>query len=113
MTSHQHVRGHPATWVYRDTWEEVGAWDRPCARCGRPPIAAEGQVGYDACLGHIPGAVSACCGHGVEGPYVLFEDAAELRGEVGDAIVRCRYCGGEGCVICAHRGVVLERGEQP
>ena len=30
------------------------------------------KEGYDACLGHIDGAKSACCGHGVEEPYVLY-----------------------------------------
>jgi len=29
--------------------------------------------GYDHCLGHIDGAVSACCGHGVEDPYVVYK----------------------------------------
>jgi hypothetical protein len=27
--------------------------------------------GYDACLGHIEDAVSACCGHGVGSSYVV------------------------------------------
>ncbi len=105
-----YVRGHPAIWVYEDNREEVDHWDRPCARCGRSPIEAEGQAGYDACLGHIPGAVSACCGHGVLPPYVEFEDGEVLVGEVGDAIVRCGYCGGTGCMFCNDRGVMLERG---
>jgi hypothetical protein len=42
--------------------------DRPCARCGRPPVN-----GMDACLGHLDGVVAACCGHGVEPGYVLRE----------------------------------------
>ncbi len=107
---HQHVRGHPVAWVYADTREPVGDWDRPCARCGRPPLPAEGQVGYDACLGHIPGAIAACCGHGAAGPYVLFEDGVEIRGEVGDRIVRCGVCSGAGCGECDGRGVVLVHG---
>lgn len=64
-------RGHPIYWdgelwrysddgaVYDDT--------RPCKRCGRHPT----PEGYDACLGHVHGATSACCGHGVEEPYIL------------------------------------------
>ena len=28
------------------------------------------KEGYDACLGYIEGAMSACCGHGVEKGYV-------------------------------------------
>lgn len=27
------------------------------------------KEGYDACLGYIKGAKSACCGHGIEEPY--------------------------------------------
>jgi hypothetical protein len=38
---------------------------RPCVRCGRMPT----EDGHDACLGRIPGIVSACCGHGIEAPY--------------------------------------------
>lgn len=109
MTSHQHVRGHRVEWVYADTRESVGAGDRPCIRCGRHPIDAEGQADYDSCLGYISGAISACCGHGVSEPYVLFEDGTELRGRIGDTIVRCGYCCGEGCMFCNHRGIVLER----
>ena len=29
------------------------------------------KEGYDACLGFIEGAKSACCGHGVERAYVV------------------------------------------
>lgn len=73
------VRGHrrgweiewvPGYWVYADTQVPVDAEpDRPCARCRQPPT----PEGHDACLGTIPGAVSACCGHGVEGPFILYE----------------------------------------
>ena len=27
--------------------------------------------GHDACIGHIDGAVSACCGHGMEKGYIM------------------------------------------
>lgn len=57
-------RGHPIVWlnnrwVYEDT--KLPLDDRPCKRCGQQPT----KEGYDACLGHIDGATSACCGHGV------------------------------------------------
>jgi hypothetical protein len=29
------------------------------------------KEGYDNCLGHIEGVASACCGHGVEIPYIV------------------------------------------
>jgi hypothetical protein len=32
------------------------------------------KEGYDACLGYIEGAKSACCGHGVEEGYIVYKD---------------------------------------
>jgi hypothetical protein len=29
------------------------------------------EDGCDACLGHMEGVKSACCGHGVEKPYII------------------------------------------
>jgi hypothetical protein len=64
-------RGHK---VYRDgaDWRYVDdntliANERPCARCGKTPT----PEGYDACLGYIKGAISACCGHGMESPILI------------------------------------------
>lgn len=57
-------------WRYKDTNEILNDNDnRPCKRCGRRPT----KEGYDACLGRIPNATSACCGHGVEEPYIVYE----------------------------------------
>lgn len=69
MTVSGQMRGHPVIcdgvrWVYADG--STAPDDRPCALCDRPPT----HEGYDACLGHIEGATSACCGHGVEEPYI-------------------------------------------
>jgi hypothetical protein len=66
-------------WVYADTLEPVGdSRSRPCIRCGRYPT----EEGHDACLGTLPGGVvAACCGHGIEPPYVMFDDERELHGE--------------------------------
>lgn len=47
-------------WIYADTRESADGHPRPCPQCGKLPT----PEGYDACLGHIPGAASACCGHG-------------------------------------------------
>ena len=66
-------RGHPIYWN-----EEEGLWfytdnnkpvndKRKCKHCGKPAT----KEGYDACLGFIEGASSACCGHGVEEGYVI------------------------------------------
>ena len=61
------------TWRYLDTGEPVtphSERERPCPKCGKPPT----PEGYDACLGHIPGAISACCGHGVYEGAIWYED---------------------------------------
>jgi hypothetical protein len=56
-------------WRYSDN-DQICDDSRPCKRCGRMPTVE----GYDACLGHIDGVKSACCGHGVEKPYFVKED---------------------------------------
>jgi hypothetical protein len=53
-------------WIYSDNKRSFDD-SRPCKRCGKMPT----KDGYDACLGHIEGATSACCGHGMETPYVI------------------------------------------
>lgn len=70
------VKGHSRGWdIYYDgkDWryadnDKIMDDSRPCKRCGRMPTAE----GYDACLGHVPGATSACCGHGVEKGYIIY-----------------------------------------
>ena len=71
---YSHSRGHKTyfdgnDWRYVDNNEIVNDM-RPCKRCGKTPTTE----GYDVCLGHIKGVKSACCGHGVEEPYVIKED---------------------------------------
>jgi len=71
MSVTSHIRGWPiifkdGKWVYADIGEDVFIV-RPCKRCGQWPT----KEGYDACLGHIPGAKSACCGHGVTKPFIM------------------------------------------
>ena len=51
-------------WCYEDVLDHS-----ICPRCGQPPTLE----GYDACLGHIDGAVSACCGHGLEEQLVMMD----------------------------------------
>jgi len=67
-------RGHQiyydgVVWRYVDT-NEIDTDSRPCKKCGRMPT----KEGYDACIGHIEGASSACCGHGIEEPYIIKEE---------------------------------------
>ncbi len=50
----------------------------PCPACGRLgeycPRDLCNQF-HDACLGHIEGATSACCGHGVGVGHIIIGDA--------------------------------------
>ena len=75
MTIWTYFRGHKAfwseelqDWVYFDT-EEIVNDKRPCKKCGESPT----PDGYDACIGNVEGVEYACCGHGVEEGYVIYE----------------------------------------
>jgi hypothetical protein len=68
-----HCRGHIIVyvnnqWRYQDD-NSVCDDSRACAKCGEYPT----KEGYDACLGHIEDAAFACCGHGIEEPFISFE----------------------------------------
>lgn len=82
VTATSHCRGHvifydkeKGKWLYKEGRTPVNAVCWPCIRCGRLPT----PEGYDACLGHIEGAVSACCGHGVEKGYVIYKSGKEVK----------------------------------
>lgn len=67
-------RGHKIlfkkdNWYYADDMS-LCYDERPCKKCKCYPT----KEGYDACLGYIPGAKYACCGHGIEKRYVILED---------------------------------------
>jgi hypothetical protein len=50
--------------------------ERACAKCGlRRPTS-----GHDPCIANLPGVIFACCGHGVEQGYILFENGINVRG---------------------------------
>lgn len=75
MTATSQQNGHEIEWdghqwIYEDGEPATDNNFRPCPRCGKLPT----PEGYDACLGHIPGARSACCGHGVKEGYILWEE---------------------------------------
>ena len=68
-----YTRGHK---IFYDSFDGIWKyWDdntpcdheRPCKKCGKMPT----PEGYDACLGYIEGASSACCGHGVSKPILM------------------------------------------
>lgn len=67
-------RGHEiyykdGSWYYSDT-NEMYKDNRPCKRCGNYPT----EEGYDSCIGKIEGAISACCGHGVEEKVLIIKN---------------------------------------
>ena len=71
MTARAHNRGWPIVyrngqWIDEETNKPMDE-KRKCKRCKRQPT----PEGFDACLGHIENAVSACCGHGVEDGYII------------------------------------------
>lgn len=83
MTATGRVRGHAVEWqdgaqewVYSD--DKGDATDRrSCPACDMPPTIE----GYDACLGYIPGAVNACCGHGDHSrAYIQMDNGNISRG---------------------------------
>ena len=76
MSARSYARGHEIVfnqqkgqWLYADTGQ-VFDDSRPCKRCGKHPT----EDGCDACLGHIQGAESACCGHGVSPRYIVWKE---------------------------------------
>jgi hypothetical protein len=79
MTARSYSRGHQiehvdGRWQYADNGQSVDVV-RPCARCRRMPTAE----GYDACLGHLDGVTSACCGHGTERKFIKETTSAFVR----------------------------------
>ena len=83
-----HDRGHPIRydnpetgWYYADTRESIDV-ERLCIRCGRPPT----PEGHDACLGHLEGVTSACCGHGVHKPIMIRSKKERIMEEKQEAV---------------------------
>lgn len=73
-----HKRGDD--YYFDGTGEKVSeTWkDMPCGFCGKHNT----PEGHDACLGTIPGAINACCGHGVvRDAYIQFDNGTCIRGE--------------------------------
>lgn len=61
-----------------DLTEVANATLRPCGKCGGDPNAFGG---HDPCLANLPGVRNACCGHGVDEPYIEFEDGRIVIGQ--------------------------------
>ena len=50
--------------------DDVDCSTLECPKCGK----TETSEGHDPCIANLPGVAFACCGHGVDGPYVKFEN---------------------------------------
>ncbi len=73
------LRGREVVWDAQHScwlWADIGlpAQDnpRPCPQCGEMPS----PEGHDACIASIPGANSACCGHGKHLGYINWPGVA-------------------------------------
>jgi len=73
--------GHPIysddngnTWYYVDTDEYTGdIGDRSLRDCSKCKLSLT-EDGHDPCIANIPGVKYACCGHGLDKPYLMLND---------------------------------------
>jgi hypothetical protein len=66
-------------WYFVDTNEPaLTTWRmRPCGHCNMEYT----PDGHDGCIGHLPGVINACCGHGKSAKaYIQFTDGSIIRG---------------------------------
>ena len=82
MPARSTSRGHEiycnsdGIWKYTED-DSIFDDSKPCKRCGHVPNVD----GSDFCIGHINTVTSACCGHGIEEPFVVFDSGERFRGE--------------------------------
>lgn len=83
MASYNIVLGHTVYVMDEDTGELTDKNGNPvdiqklkCTKCGKMATSE----GHDACLGTLPGVKAACCGHGVDEGYILFDNGIKLVG---------------------------------
>ena len=73
---HQLYTDNGKDWFYVDTNELYKSeTERDCVKCKMKAKASE----PDPCLGYLPGVKYACCGHGVEEGYIMFENDVIIR----------------------------------
>lgn len=85
VSAFSYIRGHEITtvgsctdladWRWAGTGEPARSGERACTSCGRVS-----EDGCDPCLGRLPGVKAACCGHGKNEAYVLFDDGSGIEG---------------------------------
>ena len=63
-------------WTYEDG-SPIDKDNPPtCPRCKEKPT----KEGHDHCLSTLPGVKYACCGHGVDEGYIMFNNGLIIRG---------------------------------
>lgn len=89
-------------WIYEDTKEPVSD-KRQCKFCGLFPD--DNKV--DPCLGNITGAISACCGHGIEPMYIVAKIELKLSDKIkeDDDIIASAFYPNEGNRIEVRKGL--------
>ena len=69
-----------SAWRFSETdklIDDIDKIDLVCPKCG---MSSRDTDGDDPCIANLPGVRAACCGHGVEDAYILFDDGREVRG---------------------------------
>ena len=65
-------------WRYTEDDKLVAKVEKPCFRCGH----VHAKEAPDRCIGHLPGVLTACCGHGEpQKAYIKFKNGARIDGE--------------------------------
>jgi len=59
---------------------------RYCLKCKEKP----NEEGHDVCIANLPGVFSACCGHGIEEGYIVFDNGIRIRGKFKIENINCR-----------------------
>jgi hypothetical protein len=79
---HEIFQDDEGVWRFRDTGEveDDTRHLRHCPRCHLPPT----EAGDDPCIANLPGVIHACCGHGRQRGYIMFEDGRIIRGVFTD-----------------------------
>ena len=68
-------------WEYEDTRKRVDEDPmRTCGKCSMPQLPG---CDDDPCLGHLPGVMNACCGHGRRAEsFIQFDNGIIVKGFV-------------------------------
>lgn len=70
LFGHEAIIGSDGVKRWKDTLLSVEGKERKCPSCGEFPT----ESGHDPCIANLPGVEFACCGHGVDKPYVIYNN---------------------------------------